>query len=176
MSIRHEVFTWDEYINLCERLVARVTESGWKFDSLLCLARGGMRPGDFFSRIYSVPLSVLTTSSYRAAAGTVQGDLDIATYITGMSDLKGKLLLVDDLADSGNTIVKVIDNLKARYPRITEVRVATIWVKERSVIVPDYYVVKYEDNPWIHQPFEVYDDLGAQVHLENCKKKFYGQI
>ena len=95
--MQHDHINWQQYIDLCERLVARVAESGWEFDSLLCLARGGMRPGDFFSRIYSKPLAIMTTSSYREAAGTVQGDLDIAKYITGVSDLKGKLLLVDDL-------------------------------------------------------------------------------
>lgn len=173
--MRHVYVEWGEYNDLCERLVARVTESGWKFDSLLCLARGGMRPGDLFSRIYSMPLAVLTTSSYRAAAGTVQGDLDIATYITGMSDLKGKLLLVDDLCDTGQTVVKVIEHLKERYPRITEVRTAAIWVKPTSVIIPNYYVVKFEDNPWIHQPFEFFDDFGPEKHLARCKEKF-GEI
>lgn len=171
--MRHIYIDWPEYNDLCERLVARVVQSGWKFDSLLCLARGGMRPGDIFSRVYnSMPLAVLTTSSYRAAAGTIQGDLDIATYITGMSDLKGKLLLVDDLCDSGQTVLKVIEHLKDRYPRITEVRTAAIWVKACSLIVPDYYVVKYEDSPWIHQPFECYDDIGIEKHLANCRAKF----
>ncbi len=174
--MEHVYVSWSEYVDLCERLVARVTASGWKFDSLLCLARGGMRPGDLFSRIYnSMPLAVLTTSSYRAAAGTIQGDLDIARYITGMSDLHGKLLLVDDLCDSGKTVVKVIEHLKESYPRITEVKTATIWVKKSSVIVPDYYVVKYDDNPWIHQPFEFYDDFGPEKHLARCKEKF-GEI
>ena len=104
----HAHFDWNTYIELCERLVARVAKSGWQFDSLLCLARGGMRPGDFFSRIYGKPLAIMTTSSYREAAGTVQGDLDIAKYITGVTELKGKLLLVDDLCDSGETIRRVV--------------------------------------------------------------------
>ena len=47
----HAHFDWNTYIELCERLVARVAKSGWQFDSLLCLARGGMSTGDFFSRI-----------------------------------------------------------------------------------------------------------------------------
>lgn len=171
--MRHVYIDWPEYNDLCERLVARVVQSGWKFDSLLCLARGGMRPGDIFSRVYnSMPLAVLTTCSYRAAAGTIQGDLDIATYITGMSDLKGKLLLVDDLCDSGQTVLKVIEHLKDRYPRITEVRTAAIWVKACSLIVPDYYVVKYEDSPWIHQPFEFYDDFGPEKLLARVREKF----
>ena len=49
----HAHYNWNEYIDLCERLVARVGMSGWQFDCVLCLARGGMRPGDFFSRIYN---------------------------------------------------------------------------------------------------------------------------
>ena len=146
--------------------------SGWEFDSLLCLARGGMRPGDIFSRVYSKPLAIMTTSSYREAAGTVQGDLDIAKYITGVSELKGKLLLVDDLCDSGATIKKVVEHLKRNYPQITEIRVAVIWVKACSVFHPDYSVVQYTDSPWIHQPFECYDDIGIEKHLANCRAKF----
>lgn len=114
--MQHDHIDWNQYRDLCERLVARVGASGWEFDLLLCLARGGMRPGDIFSRVYSKPLAIMTTSSYREAAGTVQGDLDIAKYITGVSELKGKLLLVDDLCDSGATIKKGGGTLKAQLP------------------------------------------------------------
>ena len=171
-TLDHEYVTWPEYINLCERLVAKVGLSGWKFDSLICLARGGMRPGDIFSRVYGLPLAVLSTSSYRAEAGTVQGELCIAKHITGVDTLKGKVLLVDDLCDSGKTISKVIVHLKHEFPEIEEIRVAAIWVKQQSVLMPDYYVVKYDSNPWIHQPFECYDDVSMQRHLEYCIEKY----
>ncbi len=171
-KLEHDYIDWKSYIELCECLVARVAASGWEFDSLLCLARGGMRPGDLFSRIYGKPLAIMTTSSYREAAGTVQGDLDIAKYITGVSELRGKLLLVDDLCDSGKTIMKVVKHLKKTQPKITEVRVAVIWVKANSVFRPDYSVVNYDSNPWIHQPFEEYDDLGEKVHLQKCLEKY----
>lgn len=171
-ELTHDYIDWKQYIDLCERLVAKVAADGWQFDSLLCLARGGMRPGDFFSRIYGKPLAIMTTSSYREAAGTVQGDLDIARYITGVTDLKGKLLLVDDLCDSGKTIMKVVEHLRKNYPGITEVRVAVIWVKACSVFKPDYSVVQYDCSPWIHQPFECYDEIGVQTHLKKCREKF----
>ena len=109
-------YTWEEYIDLNEKLVAMVAKSGWQFDSILCLSRGGMRPGDFFSRVYDMPLAVLATSSYREAKGTVQSDLDISDCITGVSELKGRVLLVDDMVDSGKTIREVIEHLK-KLPR-----------------------------------------------------------
>lgn len=171
-EVQHDYVSWEQYVDLCEKLVAKVGQSGWQFDSLLCLARGGMRPGDIFSRVYGKPLAVMTTSSYREAAGTVQGSLDIAKHITGVSSLRGKLLLVDDLCDSGKTIKKVVEHIRATFPDVTEIRVAVLWVKACSVFHPDYYVVEYEGSPWIHQPFEQYDDIGIEAHLANCAKKF----
>ena len=95
---------WDEYHRSIEQLCLQVHQSNWRFDSLLCVARGGLRVGDVISRIYDVPLAILAASSYRAAAGTRQGQLDIGEYITMTSDaLRGNLLLVDDLVDSGFT-------------------------------------------------------------------------
>lgn len=55
----HAHFEWNTYIELCERLVARVAKSGWQFDSLLCLARGAACvPGTF--------LAVFTASRWRS--------------------------------------------------------------------------------------------------------------
>src|SRR5690625_5412968 len=72
--------SWPKYHELIEQLALKIHQSGWKFDKIVCLARGGMRVGDVISRIYDVPLGILATSSYREAAGTVQGQLDIAQY------------------------------------------------------------------------------------------------
>ena len=101
-------YSWNEYIRLNEELVYKVAKSGWQFDCLICLSRGGMRPGDFFSRIYGKPLAVLATSSYREAKGTVQSNLDIADCMTGLAELKGKVLLVDDMVDSGSQALRYL--------------------------------------------------------------------
>ena len=152
--------SWDEYHTLIERLALKVHESGWKFDQVLCLARGGVRPGDVFSRIFDVPLAILSTSSYREEAGTVRGDLDIAKYMTmTKGPLAGKILLVDDLADSGVTLDKVTRHLADNFTGVTEVKSAVIWVKGTSSIMPDYFLEELPHNPWIHQPFEDYDGL-----------------
>ena len=79
---KHLYVSYDEYHSLIEKLAIKVHQSGWKFDTILCLARGGMRPGDILSRIFDKPLAIMSTSSYRADAGTIQGHLDIARYIT----------------------------------------------------------------------------------------------
>ena len=152
--------SWDDYHHAIEALALMVHESGWRFDHVLCLARGGMRPGDIFSRIFDVPLAILSTSSYREEEGTVRGNLDIAKYITmTRGSLSGRVLLVDDLVDSGVTLEQVQSHLRTNVPAVTEVKSAVIWVKACSSVRPDFYLQYLDTNPWIHQPFEEYDGL-----------------
>lgn len=111
------------------------------------------------SRVFDKPLGIMSTSSYRAEAGTIQGRLDIAKYITmPKGELAGRVLLVDDLADSGVTLKAVVERLRG-MPAIQELRSAVIWTKNVSTYTPDYYVELLTTSPWIHQPFEDYDSL-----------------
>ncbi|MFZ4649680.1 MAG: phosphoribosyltransferase [Rubrivivax sp.] len=156
---KHLYVSWDDYHLLIERLALKVAASGWQFDQILCLARGGMRPGDVLSRVFDKPLAIMSTSSYRADAGTIQGRLDLAKYITmPRGELAGRVLLVDDLADSGVTLKAVVDRLRG-MPAIQELRSAVIWVKAVSTYTPEYFVEMLPTSPWIHQPFEEYDNL-----------------
>jgi hypoxanthine phosphoribosyltransferase len=152
--------SWDEYNTLVERLALNVYESGFHFDQIICLARGGLRVGDVLSRIYEQPLAVLSTHSYSAEGGTIRGELVIAEHMTMTKPRLGeKVLLVDDMVDSGHTLAAVYAELPKRFPHITALKTAVLWWKACSVFKPDYYVAYLSDNPWIHQPFEVYDSL-----------------
>ncbi|SDV51405.1 phosphoribosyltransferase [Chitinasiproducens palmae] len=156
----HLWVSWEDYHRTVDLLALKVHESGWRFDQILCLARGGLRVGDQLSRIFDCPLAILATSSYREAEGTVQGDLDIAQYITvTRGALGGRVLLVDDLVDSGVTLARVKAHLADHYPAVTDVRSAVLWYKACSVTQPDYHVDFLPTNPWIHQPFEAWDSV-----------------
>jgi len=167
---KHLYVSYVEYHNAIEKLAIKVYQSGWEFDTILCLARGGMRPGDILSRIFEKPLAIMSTSSYRAGAGTIQGHLNIASYITTpQGEIAGRVLLVDDLADTGFTLDAVIQQLRKKYPTITEMRSAVIWTKAQSSFKADYSVEFLPTNPWIHQPFESYDRLRPAELLAKWK-------
>ena len=164
---KHLYVSYDEYHNLIEKLAIKIHQSEWQFDTILCLARGGMRPGDILSRVFDKPLAIMSTSSYRAEAGTQQGVLDIARYITTpKGEIAGKVLLVDDLADTGKTLKVVIEQLRGDYKPITELRSAVIWTKAVSTFAADYSVEFLPTNPWIHQPFEGYDAMRPEQLIE----------
>ncbi|MEG3002527.1 MAG: phosphoribosyltransferase family protein, partial [Comamonas sp.] len=120
--------------------------------------------------IFDKPLAIMSTSSYRAEAGTVRGHLDIGRFIaTPKGEIAGRVLLVDDLADSGVTLNAVVKMLKENYQPITELRTAVIWTKGVSTFQADYSVEDLPTNPWIHQPFEGYDNLSPEKLLEKWK-------
>ena len=152
--------SWDQYHKATEKLARQIHESGWQFNQLICIARGGLRVGDVLSRIYDLPLAILSTSSYTEKAGTVRGELIIADQMTMASGRLGdRVLLIDDLVDSGVTLEAVTRTLPQRYPQVTALRTAVLWYKACSVFRPDYYIEYLPDDPWIHQPFEAYDTM-----------------
>ena len=152
--------TWDEYNRLVERLALTVYESGFRFNQIICIARGGLRVGDVLSRIFEQPLAILSTHSYTSEGGTIRGELVIAEHMTMTKPRLGdRVLLVDDMVDSGHTLAAVQDELPRRFPHVVELRTAVLWWKACSVFKPDYWVEHLADSPWIHQPFEVYDSL-----------------
>ncbi|MEM1426482.1 MAG: phosphoribosyltransferase family protein, partial [Cyanobacteria bacterium P01_H01_bin.130] len=82
------------------------------------------------------------------------------------------VLLVDDLADSGQTLNKTKQYLEGYYREdIKSLRTATLWCKACSSFTPDYYVDFLAHNPWIHQPFERYENgNGAESFLRDYRQ------
>jgi uncharacterized protein len=162
--------SWSDYHRKIEQLAAKIYQSGWEFNQIVCLARGGLRVGDILSRIYKQPLAILATSSYTGTGKQERGNLIFSRHLTMTTEhLGSRILLVDDLVDSGITLQQCIPWLQDNSDSpIEDIRTAVLWYKACSVIVPDYYTDYLADNPWIHQPFEPYElmnpaDLLAMV-------------
>ena len=153
--------SWSRYHETIECLAAKIYQSQWKFNQIICLARGGLRVGDILSRIFSKPLAILATSSYGGIEGKKRGNIKIAKNLTMTTDSLGShILLIDDLVDSGISIKNSIAWLQDNYiQEIQEVKTAVLWYKACSILEPDYYVDYLLNNPWVHQPFEIYEQM-----------------
>lgn len=153
--------SWSDYHQTIEQLAVKIYQSNWEFNQIVCLAKGGLRVGDILCRIYKQPLAVLATSSYTGPGKQERGNLTLSRHLTmTTAQLGDRMLLVDDLVDSGITLQQTIPWLKQNYgDQINEIRTAVLWYKACSLIAPDYYVDYLPDNPWIHQPFEHYEHM-----------------
>lgn len=167
--------SWSEYHQKIEQLAIKIYDSGWSFNQILCLARGGLRVGDTLSRLYRKPLAILSTTSYHppsVGGNDVRGHLTISGSLTMTTPtLQMPLLVVDDLVDSGITLRETLTWLEQHHGvDRDQICTAVLWYKACSEFAPDYYVDFLATNPWIHQPFECYettslDDLRFNLQL-----------
>ena len=158
--------SWEDYHRKTEELAIKVYDDGWDFNQVVCIAKGGMRVGDVFARIFNVPLAILSVESYKGEGtknhrGAITFSRDLAKTTPNIGS---KILLVDDLADSGITLKKSIDWLEHFYGFYFDepVRTAVLFYKAVSSFKPNYYTDYLKDSPWIIMPFEKYEDMDVK--------------
>lgn len=153
--------SWSDYHRNIEQLALMVHRSGWDFNQIVCLAKGGLRIGDILCRISGQPLAILSTASYGGEGNRQRGSITFSKDLSmTTANLGSRVLLVDDLVDSGQSLERSISWLQHNYGfYIDEIRTAVLWHKDLSSITPDYAVHYLDDNPWIHQPFETYEAM-----------------
>lgn len=152
--------SWSEYHKKIELLAVKIYQANWEFNQIVCIAKGGLRVGDILCRIYNKPLAILSASSYGGSQNRVRGEIIFSHHLTMITETLGnRVLLVDDLVDSGVSLRSSMHWLEERYGNELEIRTAVLWYKAHSVITPDYYVDYLPANPWIHQPFEPYENI-----------------
>ncbi|MDP6088410.1 MAG: phosphoribosyltransferase family protein [Nitrospinota bacterium] len=156
--------SWSEYNKIIEDLAHQIGESGWKFNQIICIAKGGLRIGDIFSRLFDQPLGILSVESYGGEERSERGNIIFARDLAKTTpNLGSHVLVVDDLVDSGITLKKSVEWLQHFYGfYVEELRTGVLWYKAVSTYRPDYYVDYLEDSPWIHQPFEKYEQMSVE--------------
>ena len=88
-------------------------------------------------------------------------------------NMGGRILLCDDLSDTGITLTKSVDWLKKYEPlkfRIDYINTSTLWKQKKSTFYPDYCASKLPTDPWFFQPFEVYEDITIQDVIKKHQK------
>ena len=155
--------SWDDYHKKIEELAVNVHNDGYDFNQVVCIAKGGMRVGDIIARIFDVPLAILSVESYKGdGVKNKRGAITFSRDLAKTSpNIGSKVLLVDDLADSGITLKKSIEWMQHTYGFYLDepIRTGVLFYKAVSNMKPNYYVDYLEDSPWIHMPYEKYETL-----------------
>ena len=166
------IIDWKQYNLITEKLAIQIHQSGFKPDMLIGIMRGGAPIIDVLSRIFKLKCAYLAVESYSGKGiEDQQGELVFSREMSStVQDMKGNILLCDDLSDTGVTLNKSIHWLK-KYPplkgHIKEIKTAVLWKKKDSNFEPELYTQKLNGNPWIVPPFERYEE----VRVEDLIKK-----
>lgn len=158
---------WDEYKSIVEKLAIQI-HNGYKPTVLIGIMRGAAPIIDILSRILKLPIAYIVIQSYSGEGiEDQQGQLMFAREISSLANDKDfkRVLLIDDLSDTGLTLNKSIEWLKNYGPTknyIEEIKTACLWKKKSSSFEPDFCPIKLDSDPWIVQPTEHYEELSIE--------------
>ncbi len=166
------IINWSQYNRIVEELAIQIDESGYKPTILIGIMRGAAPMIDILSRIFKLKCAYLAVESYSGKGiEDEQGDIVFSREMSSIApNMGGRILLCDDLSDTGITFNKSIDWLRKYEPikgKIENIKTATLWKKKKSTFQPDFCSVQLPSDPWIVQPFEIYEEIG----IEEIKKK-----
>lgn len=141
--------SWDEIEELTKKLVEKIKKSKFKFDWIVGISRGGLLPARLISDYLNCPqLAVVRIEFYKSVGKTK--DFPRITQPVQVN-VKGKnVLIVDDVADTGRSLVVAKEHLKKKGAK--KVKIAALHYKPISVIKPDFYVA--QTSAWIIYPWE----------------------
>ena len=161
------IISFREYTQIVEKLAIQI-HNNYKPTVLVGIMRGAAPIIDILSRILKLPTAYIVIQSYSGEGmEDKQGELVFARDISSIAkdeDFK-RVLLVDDLSDTGLTLNKSIEWLKNYGPTknyIKEVKTACLWKKKSSSFEPDFCPVRLDSDPWIVQPTEHYEELSIE--------------
>lgn len=158
--IHCELVSWNRFHAQARRLARMIRESGFRPDIIVAIGRGGYMPARILSDFLDQPdLSSFKIEHYqgtRKSAGAVVR-YPLAANVDGR-----RVLLVDDVSDSGDTFVAAIEHLNSRG-RPEEVRTAVLHHKVVSHYRPDYYVHRIVKWRWLIYPWAVAEDLSNLI-------------
>jgi len=149
--------SWEEVVKWSRGLAEKIKDSGWMPDIIVAISRGGYIPArllcDFLDIHDLVSVQILHWG--KAAEITTKAHVKYPLKI----DLSGrKVLLVDDICDTGDSIMVAKDHiLNECKPK--EIRVAVMqWISSIAKIRPDFYVEEVRNWIWYQYPWTRAED------------------
>jgi uncharacterized protein len=148
-----EVMSWEHLGEAARHLAHAVVDSGYEPDIVLAIARGGLLPGGAVAYALGVKNSCAMNVEFYT---DVDQRLEVPLILPPAPELidltDSKMLIVDDVADTGRTLEVVTEFCAGK---VAEVRTAVLYEKPHSVVKCDYSwreTDRWIDFPWSSQP------------------------
>lgn len=148
-----EILTWEGLGEATDTLAKMVVDSGFEPGIVIAVARGGLIPAGALTYSLGVKLTdAINVEFYTDVEETLPDPILLAPMLDTESIAGQRILVVDDVADSGRTLSLVLKLLRGFG---AETRSAVLYAKPRTVVEPDY-VWRHTDDwivfPWSAKP------------------------
>lgn len=152
---KYEIVSWDQSYQMTFYLFEKMTEQGFYPDVIVGIARGGWIPARLLADFYGNRRTANIKIEFYDNTTRASDEPVITQKIS--ENVKGKkVLVVDDVADSGKSLLAAVNHIKENDPEI--IKTATLYYKKQSLIKPDFFI--NETQAWIVYPWE-YGEFAA---------------
>ena len=153
-----EVLTWQAFGTASRELAQSIADSGYVPDIVIAIARGGLLPAGALSYALGTKAAgTLNVEFYTDIGKTLPDPVVLAPLLDADAMQGKKLLVVDDVADSGRTLALVME-MMAEMGAVA--RSAVLYTKPRTIIQPDYSW--RETDLWITFPWSAAPPVVAE--------------
>ena len=158
-KVKFKFISWSDLETYCDKIYSQMVNNGYKPDCIIGLLRGGIVPARIFSDHFNILIDffALDVKLYKG----INERMEKASIKAFDGDVKGKILIVDDIYDSGKTMEAVLEYLKGK-----DVTTTTLFWKETAKAKPDYYAEVAKENEWIVFPFEIAEFNREKIHAD----------
>lgn len=151
-----ELRSWEDMWKLSKAVAGKIIESGYRPDVIVGIVRGGLVPAMNLSDMLGVYNILTVRVRHWGVTATREGKAVLDTPLNVKLSGK-KILLVDDLTDTGESFIVSMNNLKTLNP--AEVKTAALIHKSSSSMRPDFYAEEVKEWKWIILPWNLTEDL-----------------
>ncbi len=159
-----EILNYELFGQGVRELARSVADSGYTPDIVLGIARGGLLPAGALA--YALDCKNLFTVSVEFYTG-VDSRLDVPVMLPPFLDARdldaAKVLIVDDVADTGRTLELVQDFCAGH---VAEARTAVLYAKPQSLLDPDFSWRRTER--WINFPWSSEEPLVRRTEVRDA--------
>lgn len=159
-QFRCQLISWSRVVRMSQKVANMIRSSGYEPDIVIAIGRGGYVPAriicDYllFRDLTSIKIEHWGAAAAAGREATIR--FGLSTDISGMS-----VLVVDDITDTGDTMVAAVDYIKKQKPR--DIRTAVLQHKTCSTYVPDFYAHKITRWRWIIYPWAAFEDMSGFI-------------
>lgn len=154
--------TWDDIHVMSLKIARRIIEDNYKPDAIVGVLRGGFIVARIVADVLDVEdLGAVEVKFYKGIAE--HAERPIITQPLTLDVRDKKVLIVDDVVDSGRTLEVVTEQVRLHGASI--VKSAALFTKPKSIIHPDFYITMTTN--WVIFPWELGEFLKEVGNLSN---------
>ena len=142
--------TWEDVEDITDKLADKIKGSDFNPDYIIGITTGGLIPLYFMIRKLDNIPNILTIS-VNSYDKDKKGNPKIL-YLPEVDLSNKKVLLIDDIAGTGDTLKKVSEILIDKY-KVEELKTATLAVTKDSQYYSDFYILE-ERGDWVVFPWD----------------------